>query len=48
MAAAVMHVCPPTINSAHDGAYTEADLSSDIVTMSPAAVAAIVSRLNQG
>lgn len=39
---------PPTINSAHDGAYTEADLSSDIVTMSPAAVAAIVSRLNQG
>lgn len=37
-----------TINSAHDGVYTEADLSSDIVTLSPAAVAAIVSPLNKG
>lgn len=47
-AAAVMHACPrPAINSAHDGVYTEADLSSDIVTLSPAAAAAIVSPLNK-
>lgn len=39
---------PPTINSAHDGAYTEADLSSDIVTLSPAAVAATVGPLDKG